>query len=65
MKLKRECKTCQETGDLRYIYQNKLGKACFPHGMAYVDFIDLPRRTASDKVLQDKAFNIGKNLKHN
>ena len=29
--------------------------------MAYGDFKDLPRRTASDKVLRDKAFNIGKN----
>ena len=28
--------------------------------MAYGDFKDLPRRTASDKVLCDKAFNIGK-----
>ena len=26
--------------------------------MAYGDFKDLPRRTASDKILHDKAFNI-------
>ena len=26
--------------------------------MAYGDFEDLPRKTASDKVLPDKAFNI-------
>ena len=32
--------------------------------MAYGNFKDLPRRTASDKVLSDKAFNIAKNLKH-
>ena len=25
----------KETGDLRYIYQNKLDKACFQHDMAY------------------------------
>ena len=31
--------------------------------MAYEDFEDSPR-TASDKVLRDKAFNIGKNPKH-
>ena len=30
---------------------------------SYVEFKDLPRRTASDKVLQDKAFNIAKNAK--
>ena len=28
--------------------------------MTYADFKDLPRRTASDKLLRDKAFNIGK-----
>ena len=32
--------------------------------MAYGDFKDLERRTASDKVLRDKAFNIAKNLKY-
>ena len=32
--------------------------------MAYGDFNDLARRTASDKVLRDKAFNIAKNLKY-
>ena len=31
--------------------------------MAYEDFIDLNRRTAADKVLRDKAFNIAKNPK--
>ena len=46
------------TGNSRYIYQNKLDKACFEHYMAYRDFKDLLRRTASDKVLCHKAFNI-------
>ena len=32
--------------------------------MAYGDFKDLTRRTASDKTLSDKAFNIAKNPKH-
>ena len=32
--------------------------------MAYGDFKDLARRTASDKVLSDKAFNIAKNRKY-
>ena len=30
---------------------------------AYEDFKNLARRTASDKVLRDKAFNIAKNPK--
>ena len=32
--------------------------------MAYGDFKDLNRRTAADKVLRDKAFNISKNPKY-
>ena len=32
--------------------------------MAYGDFKDLARRTASDKVLIDKAINIAKNHKY-
>ena len=32
--------------------------------MAYWDFKDLARKTASDKVLRDKAFNITKNPKY-
>ena len=32
--------------------------------MAYGDFKDLKRRTASDKVLRDKAINIAKNPKY-
>ena len=32
--------------------------------MAYGDFKDLTRRTASDKILRDKAFNIAKNSKY-
>ena len=32
--------------------------------MAYRNFTDLPRRTASDKILPDKGFNIAKNPKY-
>ena len=54
----------KETGDTKYIYKNELDKACFQHDMAYGDFKDLAKRTASDKVLREKAFNIAKNLKY-
>ena len=54
----------KETGDTSYIYKNELDKACFQHDMAYGDFKDLKRRTASDKVLRDKAFNIAKSPKY-
>ena len=32
--------------------------------MAYEDFKDLTRRTVSDKILHDKAFNIDKTPKY-
>ena len=48
----------KETKDSRSISQNKLGNVCFQHDMAYGDFKDLTRRTASDKIFCDKAFNI-------
>ena len=51
----------KETGDTSYIYKNEIDKACFQHDMAYGNFKDLKRRTASDKVLRDKTFNTPKN----
>ena len=54
----------RETEDIKYIYRNELDKACFQHNMAYGDFKDLTRRTASDKVVRDKAFNIAEDPKY-
>ena len=54
----------KETGDTNFIYNNELDKACFQHVMVYGDFKDLARKTASDNVLRDKAFNIAKNIKY-
>ena len=54
----------RETGDASYIYKKELDKACFQHDMAQGNFKDLKRRTFSNKVLRDKAFNIAKNLKY-
>ena len=54
----------KETWDTQRIYHNKLEKACFQHGMINGDFKGLPRRTTSDKILRDKAFNIAKNPKY-
>ena len=63
-KNKERTQNFKETGDTNYISKNELDKACFQHDMAYGDFKDLARRTASDKVLRDKAFNIAKNSKY-
>ena len=61
-KNKEKIQKFKETGDTKYIYRNELDKACFQHDMAYGGFKDLARRTASDKVLRDKAFNMLKIL---
>ena len=39
-------------------------EACFQLDMASGDLKDLTRRTASDKILHDKAFSTAKNSKH-
>ena len=54
----------KETGDRSYTYKNKLDKACFPYDMAHEDFKDLPKRTAADKVLRNKAFKIATDQKY-
>ena len=40
----------------------ELHKACCQHDMAYGDFKDLTRRTASYKILRDEKFDISRNL---
>ena len=54
----------EETWDTSYIYKTELDKECFQHDMAYGDFKDLAKRTATDKVLRDKAFKIVSDQKH-
>ena len=63
-KNKERIRKFKETGDICYIYKNELDKACFQHDVAYGDFKDLKRRTFSDRVLKNKAFNIAKNPKY-
>ena len=63
-KTKERIQKFKRTGDSRYIYRNELDKVCFQDDMAYGDFTNLKRRTASDNVLRDKAFNIPKNPKY-
>ena len=62
-KNKERIKRFKETGDSRYINQNKLDKACFQHDMVYENFKYLNRRTAAHKVLSDKAFDITEDQK--
>ena len=47
-----------QIGNTDFIYRNELDKGCFQHDMAYGKSKDLIKRTQSDKVSKDKAFEI-------
>ena len=46
-KNKERIQNFKETGDGKYIYRNELNKVYFQQDIAYGDFKDLARRTAS------------------
>ena len=54
-----------QTGNTDFIYKYELDKTCFQDDMAYGNFKDLARRTASDKILRNKARKIVKNPEYN
>ena len=51
----------KETGNLRHLYGSELGKAYFAHDVAYSDSKDVAKRTISDKILKDRAYEIARN----
>ena len=53
-----------EKHNLKHIYKNELYNACFSHDTPYSDSKDLPKRTVSDIVLKDKAYEIAINPKY-
>ena len=46
------------------IYKSELGKDCFDHNAAYYDSKDLAKRTISEKILKDRAYEIAINGKY-
>ena len=52
------------TGNSRHSYRNELDKACLAHDSAYSDSKDLAKRTISDKILKDRAYEIARNHKY-
>ena len=54
----------KEMGDLSYIYNYELDKACFAHDTVYSDSKDLGKRIISDKVLKDGTYVIALNPKY-
>ena len=61
---RRRIENFAETGYLKYLFRNESDKACFAHDTAYFDSIDLVKRTISDKILSNKAYEISRNCKH-
>ena len=53
-----------QTRNTDFIYRNNLDKACFQHGMVFGKSNDLTKRTQSEKILRDKAFQIASDPKH-
>ena len=51
-------------GNTDFIYKIHLDKVCFQHDIAYGKSKDLAKRTESDKVLRDKAFEIESDSKN-
>ena len=43
--------------NLKHLHRSELDKPCFAHDAAYFDSKDLEKRTASDRILKDKAFD--------
>ena len=63
-KNKKRIEKFMQTGNTDFIYKNNPDKACFQHDMAYGKSKNLAKRTKSDKVLRDKAFDIANDRKY-
>ena len=50
-----------EIGSLKHLYRNELDKTWFVHDATYSDSKDLAKRTISDKILRDRAYEIARN----
>ena len=50
----------RETGNLKHLYRNELDKACFAHNTGYSESKDLAKRTVSDKILINRAYEIAR-----
>ena len=64
IKNKEKIEKFMRTGNTDFICKNEHDKACFQHDMAYSKSKDLVKRTQSDKVLRDKAFEIASDPKY-
>ena len=51
----------KETGNLKHLCRNELEKVCFSQDAAYSNSKDLAKRTTSDEILKDKAYEVARN----
>ena len=61
LNIAKEFKILEEAGYLKHLYRNELGKACFAHYVAYPDSKVFAKKTISDKILKDRAYEIARN----
>ena len=57
-------KKFREIGNLKHLYRNGLDKDCFAHDAAYSESKSLAKRTISDKILKDRAYEIATNCNY-
>ena len=54
----------RETRKLKHLSINGLDKACFAHDAAYSDSKDLANRPISDKILEERTYEIARNCEY-
>ena len=62
-KNKERIQKSMQTVNANYIYKNDLDKSYFQHDMTYGKYKDFTKRTQSDRVLKNKAFEISSKKK--
>ena len=57
-------KKSRETDHLKHLHRNELDKACCANDAAYSNCKNLAKRTISDKILKDRAYEIARSHKY-
>ena len=65
MKHRERTQKFRETGNRKHFYIHQLGKTCFAHNTGYSDSKDLAKRTISDKIFKNRAYEIARDHKYN
>ena len=63
-KHKQRIQKFMQAEDTNYIYESELDKACFQNDSVYSKYKNLTKRTQSDKILKQQAFEIVANPKY-